>query len=347
MKKALLLSALCFVSHAAFSQGFETIIFAADDASTLSEKYVRPFVKGFMYNMNSGWYTTAKTHNKFGFDITITPSVSLVPSSEEYFDFNPSDYKHLTLPNGETRIPTIMSTSDYGTMVSVSIPYENNTFKVSEFEMPKGIAGDLPLNGVPLPMVQAGLGLPTRTDVKVRYIPTISTSDGLETSLFGLALQHDLGQYLKISTLPLNISLLGGFSSLNVSYNLENDLDVPDITISNAKATFDTKAWTIQAIASLDFKIITIYGGVGYNAAETDLRLKGNYNLTYYVEDPYGNVWNVVNEDIVDPINLNFKVNGMNGTIGTRLNLGFFKIFASYTMQEYNTVNGGIAFSFN
>src|SRR5690606_33601901 len=228
-----------------------------------------------------------------------------------------------------------------------SIPYENNTFKVSEFEMPKGIAGDMPLDGVPLPMVQAGLGLPTRTDVKVRYVPTISTSDGLKTSLIGLALQHDISQYLKISTLPLNISLLGGFTNLNVSYDLEDDMDIPDISISNAEATFDTKAWTIQAIASLDFKIITIYGGVGYNQAETDLRLKGEYNLTYYVEDPYGNIWNVVNETIVDPINLNFKVNGMNGTIGTRLNLGFFKIFASYTMQEYNTINGGIAFSFN
>src|SRR5690606_12396678 len=176
-----------------------------------------------------------KTHNKFGFDITITPSVSLVPSSEEYFDFNPSDYKHLTLPNGETRIPTIMSTSDYGTMVSVSIPYENNTFKVSEFEMPKGIAGDLPLNGVPLPMVQAGLGLPTRTDVKLRFLPNISFADTGEVSLFGMALQHDLGQYLKISSLPLNIAVLGGVTNLKVNYAIEEDPSIPDITVDNGE----------------------------------------------------------------------------------------------------------------
>ena len=71
MKRSIVIFVFCFVSNFGFSQGFETVIFAAEDASKLSEDYVNPFVKGLMYNMNSGWYTTAKTHNKFGFDITI------------------------------------------------------------------------------------------------------------------------------------------------------------------------------------------------------------------------------------------------------------------------------------
>jgi hypothetical protein len=347
MKKALLFSAFCFVSYSGFSQGFETIVFAAEDASKLSRDYINPFVKGFMYNMNSGWYTTAKTHNKFGFDITINPSISLVPGSDEYFDFNQSDYQHLSLPNGETSLPTLMSSSNQTTMVNVSIPYGNDTYKVSEFEMPKGIAGDLPLNGVPLPMIQAGVGLPTRTDVKLRFLPTISFGDSGETNLFGLALQHDIGQYLKISKLPLSLAVLGGFTTLNVNYGIEEDEEIPNITVNNGEASFKTTAWTLQALASLDFKIVTIYGGIGYHAGKTDVKLNGDYHLTYNIEDENGNVWGVVEETVTDPIDLRFKVNGMNGTIGTRLNLGFFKIFASYTMQEYNTINGGIAFSFN
>lgn len=347
MKKALLISALCFVSHSALSQGFETVVFAAEDASKLSEDYVNPFVKGFMYDMNSGWYTTAKTHNKFGFDITITPSISLVPSSDEFFDFNPNDYRHLSLPNGETSLPTLMSSSDQTTMVNVSIPYGNDTYKVSEFEMPKGIAGDLPLKGVPLPMVQAGLGLPTRTDVKLRFLPNISFADTGEVSLFGMALQHDLGQYLKISSLPLNIAVLGGFTNLKVNYAIEEDPGIPDITVNNGAASFKTTAWTLQALASLDLKIITFYAGIGYNAGKTEVDLKGDYHLVYNIEDENGTVLGAVEETVTDPISLRFKVSGMNGTIGTRLNLGFFKIFASYTVQEYNTINGGIAFSFN
>ncbi|MFA7445622.1 MAG: DUF6588 family protein, partial [Flavobacteriaceae bacterium] len=290
---------------------------------------------------------TAKTHNKFGFDLTITPSISLVPASEEFFDFNPNDYQHLSLPNGETSLPTLMSSSDQTTMVNVSIPYEGQTYKVSEFEMPKGIGGDLPLNGVPLPMAQVGLGLPTRTDVKVRLVPTISFGDEGEVSLFGLALQHDIGQYLKISKLPLNISLLGGYTSLNVAYGIEEDEEIPDITVHEGEASFKTTAWTVQALASLDFKIVTIYAGVGYNAGKTELKLKGDYTLTYNIEDEQGNMWGVVTETVTDPIDLSFDVSGMNATLGTRLNLGFFKIFASYTLQEYHTINGGIAFSFN
>jgi hypothetical protein len=35
----------------------------------------------------------------------------------------------------------------------------------------------------------------------------------------------------------------------------------------------------------------------------------------------------------------------MAATIGARLSLGFFKIYGSYALQEYNTANLGIAFS--
>lgn len=251
------------------------------------------------------------------------------------------------MPNGETSLPTLMSSSNQTTMVNVSIPYGNDTYKVSEFEMPKGIAGDLPLNGVPLPMIQAGVGLPTRTDVKLRFLPTISFGDSGETNLFGLALQHDIGQYLKISKLPLSLAVLGGFTTLNVNYGIEEDEEIPNITVNNGEASFKTTAWTLQALASLDFKIVTIYGGIGYHAGKTDVKLNGDYHLTYNIEDENGNVWGVVEETVTDPIDLRFKVNGINATLGTRLNLGFFKIFASYTMQEYNTINGGIAFSFN
>ena len=52
------------------AQELETILLAADDASKLTENYLNPAMKGLMYSMNGGWYTTAKTHKKFGFDIT-------------------------------------------------------------------------------------------------------------------------------------------------------------------------------------------------------------------------------------------------------------------------------------
>jgi len=73
--------------------------------------------------------------------------------------------------------------------------------------------------------------------------------------------------------------------------------------------------------------------------------MKGDYTLTYDVEDSNGNQIGTISETISNPINLDFEANGMRATIGTRLNLSIFKIFADYTFQNYNTATVGIAFS--
>ena len=92
----------------------------------------------------------------------------------------------------------------------------------------------------------------------------------------------------------------------------------------------------MQAIASLNFPIINIYGGIGYGSGESTLKMLGDYTLRYGIRS----------RTISDPINSKFNASGMRTTLGTRLSLGFFKIFGSYTLQEYNTANLGIAFSF-
>ena len=115
--------------------------------------------------------------------------------------------------------------------------------------------------------------------------------------------------------------------------------------VTDGKTEFKLNTWTVQALASLDFKLITFYGGVGYNNGKTTVKLKGDYLLTYDIEDSNGNYMGSVDESISDPINLSFAANGVRATLGTRLNLSIFKIFADYTFQEYNTATLGIAFS--
>tara|TARA_B110000046_G_scaffold185295_1_gene226427 strand:- start:9413 stop:9613 length:201 start_codon:yes stop_codon:yes gene_type:complete len=64
--------------------------------------------------------------------------------------------------------------------------------------------------------------------------------------------------------------------------------------------------------------------------------MTGDYNLNY----------GPLSRTISDPINSEFDAGGFRTTIGSRLSLGFFfKIFGSYTLQEYNTVNLGTAIS--
>jgi len=347
MKNLTFVLLLFFTTTIAKAQEFESILIAADDASLLMQNYVNPVMKGLMYDMNNGWYTTAKTHKKFGFDITISASAAFVPKSDEMFAFIPSDYSYLSLPNGETQLPTVMGQNDAETTVDVEIDNGDGTFNVASFEMPGGIAEDLPINAIPAPMVQIGLGLPFKTDLKLRLIPNLNFDDDVETNLFGLGLQHDLMQYFgPLEKLPLNVSILAAFTNMEVTYNIDDEDSGDDIAITNGKGQFKMNTWTVQAIGSLDFKIITLYGGIGYNNGSASTKIKGTYTVDYDVEDGSGTVIDTVSDTVTDPINLDFEANGIRTTLGARLNIGFFKIFADYTFQEYNTASAGIAFSF-
>jgi hypothetical protein len=335
MKKLVILFVLLISVQQSKSQELETIILAADDASLITQNYLNPAVTGLMDSMYGGWYTTAKTHKKFGFDVTINANASFVPGKDQMFAFVPSDYTYLSLPNGETELNTVMSENDSETEIAVSSPYENGTYKVTSFDMPGGIVGDLPINAVPAPMVQLGFGLPYKTDIKLRLIPTLNFDDSVNANLLGVGLQHDLMQYFgPLEKLPLNVSILGAFTNMKVTYDIEDNDAEDDVAVKNGEAEFKMNTWTIQAIASLDFKIITLYGSLGYNNGKSTVKMKGKYTLTYDVEDSNGNVIGTIDESVRNPINLDFDANGMRATIGTRLNLGFFKIFADYTLQE-------------
>ena len=348
MKRIIFILLCCLATIAAGkAQNLGDILLAADDAGKLTENYISPAMKGLMYSMNGGWYSTAKTHKKFGFDITIEANASFVPKADEIFQFIQTDYTYATLPNGETFLPTVMSSDETETTVDVRIPYQNNTYKVASFNMPGGIGGDIPGNAVPGPMVQVGFGLPFHTDVKLRYVPKISFSDDVDAGLIGFGLQHDLMQYFgPLDKLPLNVSVLAGFTKMDVTYKIKDDNSSDQITITNGEAAFNMNTWTVQALGSLDFTIITLYAGMGYNNGSSSIKIKGDYDLTYDIEDNNGNIISTVNESISDPININVDANGFRTTLGARLNLGFFKIFGDYTLQGYNTVTAGIAFSF-
>lgn len=334
------------------AQELETILLAADDASLLSQNYLNPAMEGLMYSMNGGWATTAKVHKKFGFDFTIGVNASFVPDAAKTFAFVSEDYSFISLSDGQNEVPTVMSENNSETIINVSIPIpdndnnpDNNDKKIASFDMPGGITEDLPINAVPAPTIQIGFGLPFKTDIKARFVPT-QTYDDVEAKLYGFGLQHDLTQYFgPLDKLPLSVSVLGAFTNMSVTYAMTDEDLSDNVAVTNGETEFKMNTWTVQALASLDFKFITFYGSVGYNNGKTTAKMKGDYTLTYDVEDSNGNQAGTVSESISNPINLDFEANGVRATIGTRLNLSIFKIFADYTFQNYNTATVGIAFS--
>ena len=319
------------------SQDLELLLLANDDASLLMGKYMSPVMDGMLFSLNNGWYHTAKTHKKLGFDITLNVNASIVPSASKSFQFNPNDYEYLNLESGSSTIQTVMGDNN-NSEIGVRIPEANN-YKVAKFTIPDGIGEDLPLNAVPSPMIQASIGLPSNTDLSIRYLPSINTDD-IEGNLIGFGIKHNLMQYFgALDKLPLNLAVFGGFTMLNTTYNIE---EINGLSGNNQEVTFKLNAFTIQTIASLDFPLITIYGGLGYDKGTSTLKLKGTYELEYEIESTN----TTSTESVTNPINMDFDASGARGTLGLRLNLGFFKIYGDYTVKDYNTVSAGVAFSF-
>lgn len=348
MKKHLLSLAVILCCAGLDAQNLGSLALASSDASLLTQNYLNPAMQAMMSDMNAGWYSSAKIHKSFGFDITIAANLSLVPDSGKYFDFKPSDYSYLTTRNGETRLETVMGESDKSTTIDVSIPDDSGNYKVGSFDLPGGVAGDLPMNGVPLPMVQVGLGIPVvNTDVKLRLLPKQTYDNSTSVSMFGIGLQHEITKHIIPASmvLPLHISVFGGYTSLN-SEHVFSSQPGSDVVVPNGQATFNLNAFTVQALASIDFTFLSLYGSVGYNNGNSKLNLNGDYTLNYDITDNNGMVVGTVQEQISDPLALEFSQSGIRSTLGARLNLAFFKIFADYTIQEYNTLTAGIAFSF-
>jgi hypothetical protein len=329
-----------FSMKAQTDDGLESILYAnIQDANKLTKAYMNPAMKGLIYGMNSGWYHTAQAHKTFGFDISIGLNASMVPSKDELFKFTNLGLSSSTTSTSLTGA-TVAGTNTLEAPVTVTAVIEGQTVSKT-FLMPAGVKEDLPLNAVPTPSIQFTLGLPKQFDVMVRLVPEVGSSD-VKGNLFGIGVKKEITSLFgPIEKLPLHISVLGAYTNMDVNYNIQNDSSIPG---ANQVATFNLSSYTVQAIASINFPIINFYGGIGYGAGTSDLKMLGTYVLEYETGQPFPN--DTVEKTVTDPINLDFEASGVRATVGTRLSLGFFKIFADYTIQEYNTLAAGIAFSF-
>ncbi len=348
MKKIVICTLLCFgfFNLSVKAQDFENLLASGkQDASTYLGNYMEPVFKGLISNLNSGWYHSGKTHKLFGFDFSINASVAFVPNKDKTFVFNNDDYSFLELQNGNTseNLPTIMG-EESNTLIVVNNRDLNGNIIPNEFlpafETLDGIEDELPLAAIPTPMVQFGFGLPTKTDIKLRFVPSVGGSD-VKFNLFGVGLQHNILQhFLKLDKVPIvDLSLLGAFTTSTTLYTPEDSNIGTD-----QETTIKVNAYTAQLVGNVNLKIVSFYAGLGYVAGDASTTVKGNYS--YNVLDNLG-VQTGGTVNVTDPIDIDYKLNGgVKATLGMRLNLAWFKIFADYSIQEYNTLNAGLAFSF-
>ena len=322
--------------NAQLFDGIENILLTStEDARILAEGYTAPIGKTLTYALNSGWATSAKTHKKLGFGLTIGGAAPFVPDVDQVF--TPTGLTSLSVPSGS--LSTVFGKGgDQELNFSFSESVLGNEIEYEgKLSFPGGLKDELPLGTVPAPIVQASVGVVFDTDLLVRFIPTMEMQ-GSTFSLTGFGLKHNIMQYFgPLDKLPLNVSVLAAISKASFEYDLSDSTFGGNST--NRKMTFEADTFTIQALASIDLPIISAFAGLGYNAGDSQFNVSGDYSIDY-------GITGIGPRILKDPISIASDASGVMGIVGARLNLLFLKIFANYTIQEYNTLTAGISFNF-
>ncbi len=345
----LLLISLFLFSTGAFSQ-FNDVDFlrsAPADGAKYLQSYIAPYANAFGSGLSGGWYNTAKPHKLGGFDITLSTSVGIVPSSAGSFDVSKIGLTTLT---GTGMAPTIAGPKNDGPLMT----YRANGVTLATFNAPQGTDWKY----IPVPTAQVGVGLPLGTELKFRFIPKIKINDG-DISLWGVGLLHSIMQYIPGNEItPFDVSVFAGYTKLqgNVPLGLDPDPSVGQAYVTyNAATSFNdqnlninVKSLNVSAIGSVNLKIITFYGGVGYCKTQTTMILSGYYPTpTPILVSPFVQYNDSGVRKGSDFQNIDIKnFSGLRANVGFRLKLAIITIHFDYTRAQYNVLTTGLGFSF-
>jgi hypothetical protein len=313
------------------------------DANYLVKGYVSPLLNVVGTGFNQGWYNTAKTHKKFGVDLTVSISNVAIPSSDKFFTVQNKSLETLSLTtdhygnsvttvanprNGSGKVPTIFGPNDTKSEYTYTDPTGSNFSQTIA-----GIGGaidlkDLPMKRMPVPIYNLGFGLPKNIEVKIRFMPEVGPPEA-KFNFFGIGVLHDIKQHIPgLKMVPFDLSAFVGFTKMTL--NSEIDDNNP-----SQKGELAVSATTIQALVSKKISVLTFYGGTGYNFSKSTLAAKGSYDLDSDPETP----------DVKDPVDISSTSNGFRATVGMRLKLAVFTFHGDYSFQKYNTFTAGFGIS--
>jgi len=316
-----------------------------EDATTMLKHYMEPAFVGVGYGLQSGWYNTAKVHNFLGFDLSITASASKVPDEKEFYTFLNSEFNNFYYADGNSvEVPTLLGPNlGADDLPQLSVRDFNDIDNDGDFQeelvrisAPTGLGleEEFPINAVPSPMIQVGLGLFKGTELKIRFIPEsaaeslVGRDEGYRFNMFGLGIMHDIKQWLPAEKIiPVDISIFAGFTNFNATADVD-----PDDQNSNQTIEFESNAVTVQAVVSKKIAFATFYGGLGWAQSKVDFAMKGTYETE--------------SEVLVDPVAFGYDNSGFRGNLGLRLKLLFLTVSGEYAFQEYNTYSVSVGFTF-
>ena len=293
---------------------------AVTDAKSLIEAYISPLGNSLASGLNNGWYNTAKPHKLGGFDVTFTANFVLI--NDDVKTFNINDVVEGDLFSGENA-PTILGASDANADIELEELGGTTVFK-----MPNGF--NIPT--IPVPVLQAGVGLIKGTEVKVRYVPETKFGNAGKVSVLGFGIQHDLLQWIPIvDKIPIDLAFQAGYTKV------DSEIDLVDANgyVDPGTANLDLSATTVNLILSKKLLMFTPYIGIGYNSNTTVFNVEDKFHIGYQYLPTSALT------DYTFSSNNNFRTN-----VGFRFNLAIIALQANYTISEYPVATIGVGVSF-
>ena len=279
----------------------QTLSAGVDDVlSFVSEKNVKGYLKPLVTSLGVGLNSGMYRGARVRDDFSFGFSFSGM------FVFIPDDQKKFDpyVPDGYTSVETAtVYGSDpgyvYGDSGYISYP------------------GGFDLDNIALGFPQLMLGW-KGTEITAKFIPTLKVGEsGEEFYFYTFSAKHNFTRYFEF--LPIDGSFQIGYGKIKFSDQLE----------------FNNIA--LNLIASKDFGITTLYGGLGYQTTEVE----ANYSIT---GDPDN-----ADPDLRLAKDVSINIEGDNGfgvTAGAALRLGFFVVNADYSYNSQSVITTGISFEF-
>jgi len=316
MKNYLFTHLASFIGFSSYSQTVQSILGQdIKQGEKILEAYFSPMAESFGAGLNNGWYNTAKPHNLGGFDLTFTLNTVIIPNSAETFNIKKAGGD--IFKSEENEASTI-----FGSTSATSMYYDPSTVPGSD-SIPFNMPGGIKTPAMPLPMLQAGIGLIKNTAIDLRFMPMMNIGDNVNVNLFGIGVKHDLLQWIPGigDMIPMSLSFQGGYTALNT-----------ELEISGQKVALNTKATTINLVASKKLLMVTGYAGIGYNSSTTSFSADANFELSGI--------------EFEEKVAMDFESkNNLRANVGLRFNITVVTIQADYTFAEYPTATVGLGVS--
>ena len=286
------------------------------DAEKLGYAYLEPFGKMVGSSLNGGWYQAAKPHKLFGFNITLMTSATLSPVDARSFDVSKLGLDKLELKNPADKMsPTIAGAMNDGPTVQFT------DMSGAEFKLPQG-AG---LIIMPVPFLQASIGLPFSTEVSVRLLPAMDLGQFGKLNMWGVGVKNQFKDFIPgLKAVPIDLSIMLGYTQFTYNYDIDAS--------QNQNLFLDASGFTGRILVGKSIPFLSVYAGLGYSTANTSIGLKGDYE--------------VGSNNYTDPFVLDYLQNSFSANVGLRLRFGVFSLHADYTLGEYSVFAGGLGISF-